>query len=190
MKNERKIIVFVAGALLLAAGLVLAGCSPAPGKTSTPSTAAGNVVVASDDGSVAISVPDGWNTDDTSLSSSAVIRVSNKLDSQYVTVVRRAKSDFANDFTLKNFMTDIKKDFELVLTDPVWGPVSSTTTGGCDTLSVKLNGTTAHGIDLTYWISVVEGKKNYYCISGWTPQSKANLNEQVIKDVIASFKER
>jgi DnaJ-class molecular chaperone len=196
INGKKTIIIFIASALLFSV-IILSGCSSAPGKSSAPSTAPtqsaapSTVLVTSEDKNISIDVPAGWNTNDMSLSpsGSAIIGVSNNQDYQYLIITRRAKSDFAANFNLNDYMADLKKDYDIELINPVWGQISSTTIGGCNALSVEVNGTTLHGKAEVYWISAIEGKNNYYCVSGWTPKSKSETNQQIIESVINSFKE-
>jgi hypothetical protein len=190
INGKKTTIIFIASVLLFSA-LILSGCSSVSGAAPTQSATPATVLVTSADKCISIDVPAGWNTNDMSLSpsGSAIIGVSNSQDYQYLIISRRAKSDFAANFNLNDYMKDLKKDYDIELVNPVWGQTSSTTIGGCNALSVEVNGTTLHGKAEVYWISAIEGKSNYYCVSGWTPKSKAETNQQIVESVINSFKE-
>ena len=85
-------------------------------------------------------------------------------------------------------MANVKKAYAFMDTNLVWGPVSSTTIGGNNALTVELHATYS-GKDLVYWISAIEGQNNYYCVSGWTTTSLAEQNKPGIENIINSFKE-
>jgi hypothetical protein len=147
-----------------------------------------SVLVKSADGSISVSVPKGWNTKDTKLNSSAAIAVSNIVDGQFAVVLKQPKSDFADNFTLDDYMAELQKIMSSKLANPVSGKISNVTINGYNTLTVDLSGT-LNKIDLSYWVYVIEGKSDYYQIIGWTGINLAKQNKPIIEKVMNSFQE-
>ncbi len=164
--------------------------TPAPTITSTTSQSSANVLVKSADGSVSLSVPSDWNTNDTSLFPGAIIGVANSTNDEYVIVTKRPKSDYGASSTINDYMTVVKGVFAAILTNPIWGQSSSVTIGGCKGLTTQVTGTrTRDNANLTFFINALESKNYYYNVCGWTITSAADANKPAIENIIKSFKE-
>ena len=164
--------------------------TPAPTITSTPSQSSANVIVKSPDGSVSLSVPSDWNTNDTSLFPGAIIGAANSTNDEYVIVTKRPKSDYGASSTINDYMTVVKSVFAAILTNPIWGQASSITIGGCKGLTTQVTGTrTRDNANLTFLINALESKNYYYNVCGWTITSAADANKPAIENIIKSFKE-
>jgi hypothetical protein len=196
----KKISVLLIGALIFSLALTFSGCSLVAGGISKATRAAAtgsspssgrpqeNVIVKSDDGSVSITVPEGWETNDADLSADACISVSNAADEQYVIVIEEARDDFADDFTADDYLAALQEKMTEKSANAAWSRISEVTIGGLDGLTVELSAT-VDGYDIVYWVYVVEGKDNFYQIAGWTAKNEAAANSSVINNVIASFEE-
>ena len=164
--------------------------TPAPTITSTTSQSSANVLVKSADGSVSLSVPSDWNTNDTSLFPGANIGVANSTNDEYVIVTKRPKSGYGASSTINDYMTDVKSVFAAILTNPIWGQTSSVTIGGCNGLTTQVTGTrTRDNANLTFFVNALESKNYYYNVCGWTITSAADANKPAIENIIKSFKE-
>jgi hypothetical protein len=138
---------------------------------------------------MSISVPTGWNTNNTSLWATAQIGVSNGTNYPYLVVIKKPKTNYAVGYTINDYMTGQHSVFALLLTDPVWGQNSSATIGGLSGLTAQLSGTgKASNDDLRYLISVLEDNNNFYEIVGWTTASTADTDMQIITNITNSFK--
>ena len=161
-----------------------------PTITSTTSQSSANVLVKSADGSVSLSVPSDWNTNDTSLFPGAIIGVANSTNDEYVIVTKRPKSDYGASSTINDYLTVVKSVFAAILTNPIWGQSSSVTIGGCKGLTTQVTGTrTRDNANLTFFINALESKNYYYNVCGWTITSAADANKPAIENIIKSFKE-
>lgn len=202
MKHERKTVPIIFAAMLFfAIILILSGCSsgksstvsPSPTSVTSPtaSPSSGNVLVTSNDGSISLSVPSGWNTNDTSLWPGAAIGVSNDANSQYVVVVEHPNSTLPTNYTLNQFLTYEKAAFDLIATNTVWGQTSNISIGGIKGITVELKGTGKKShTNFVYWISLLQGKNGFYNVTGWTVDNMAGTNKPIIQNVINSFKEK
>lgn len=201
-KQLRFIVYCLTIGLIAALIMVVAACSststptptststPMPTITSTPSQSSANVLVKSPDGSVSLSVPSDWNTNDTSLFPGAIIGVANSTNDEYVIVTKRPKSDYGASSTINDYMTVVKSVFAAILTNPIWGQASSVTIGGCKGLTTQVTGTrTRDNANLTFFINALESKNYYYNVCGWTITSAADANKPAIENIIKSFKE-
>ena len=45
------------------------------------------------------------------------------------------------------------------------------------------------GLRIAYWLTTIQGERNYYQIVMWTLASRADDNEPVFQAVVASFQE-
>jgi hypothetical protein len=156
---------------------------------STSSTTFPGVLAKSKDDSLSITVPVGWNTNDTSIWSSAVLGASDDAKFEYAIVIRHAKSEYASGVTVEQYMTSMKSSFNLVITDPVWSESSNTSINKLKGASIQLTGNSrSSGIKLAYWISVVADDSNFYEIVAYTHEDLVSSNQSTLKSIIASFK--
>jgi hypothetical protein len=139
---------------------------------------------------VSLSVPSGWNTNDTALYPGAIIGVANDAKSEYVVVTKKPKSEIGASSTVNDYMTVVKGVFNVILTNPVWGKTSDVKIGGCSGLSAQLNGTKkSDKSDVVYFVNALASKNYYYNVCGWTVSSMADANKSSIENIINSFKE-
>lgn len=160
--------------------------------TSSQSSAASSipegVLVKSADGSVSITVPDGWNTKDTSLNDLAVIGVSNQKSNQFLIIIREPKSDFAENFTINDYMDAVKNSMSSKFTNGTWGDISNVTIGGCNALATKASAT-YEKFNFVYWVNIVDGKDSFYQVLGYTLKSGEKTSEPVIQKIVNTFQE-
>ena len=184
MKNEGKIISVIFMIMLLSSIMLLfPSCSKssttAPSsttkststtsKTTTTSQLSSNVLVKTVDASVSVSVPSGWNTNDTALYPGAVIGVANDANSEYVIITKKPKSEVGPNSTVSDYMTVIKNVFTAILNNPVWGQTSNVTIGGCKGLSAQLTGTKkSDGSSMVYYVNALASDDYYYTVCGYT----------------------
>jgi hypothetical protein len=187
MKSEKKIVsIILAAVLLISIFTFFPGC----GKSSATSQLSNNVLVASADKSVSLSVPSGWNTNDTSLFPTAIIGVANTADGEYVVVTKRAKSEIGASSTVNDYMTVVKRVFATILANPVWGQTSSVTIGGCKGLAAQVSGTRkSDKSNVVFFVNALAGKNYYYNVCGYTVNNMTDANKANIGKIINSFKE-
>lgn len=156
-----------------------------PTVTSQP---ASSVLVKSKDGSVSVTVPTGWNTNDTTLWTSADIAVSNDNNGEYFLILKRPKSAYTAGLTIDQFVTGMKDVFNEILTNPVWSQTSSTTVKNLTGQSMNLTGTgVKSGTHFEYWINVVQDSNNFYELIGYSNIDKAQTNQATVEDILNSF---
>ena len=208
MKHAKKIIsVIFAIMFFFSIVLQLTGCGKSSSVTTTSSTAkttstttkttttttsqlSNNTLVKTTDGSISLSVPSGWNTNDTALYPGAVIGVANDANSEYIIITKKPKSDIGTNSSVDDYMKVVKSVFGSILSNPVWGQTSNVTIGGCKGLSAQLSGTKkSDGSSWVYFVNALASKDYYYNVCGYTTGSKADTNKTIIENIINSFKE-
>ena len=128
MKYERKIISGILTLVLLfTIMLQLAGCSKSStatlssttsktstiisssttSETSPTSQLSGDVLVTSADGNVSITVPSGWDTNDTQLYPGSVIGVADDADTEYLIITEKPKSSLKASDTINDYLNHI-----------------------------------------------------------------------------------
>ena len=212
MKHERIIISALFTVTLLSSIMIsLAGCSKSPTSTtsttiittsttsktsatsplSTTSQSSGSVLVTSADGNVSITVPSGWNTNDTQLYPGSVIGVADDTDNVYLIITEKPKTSLKASDTINDYLNIIKIAFGAAVTNPVWGQPSNVTIGGCKGLTVRLTGIRkSNNTDTVYFVNALESKNYFYNVCGYTLTSSENANKAAIEKIINSFKEK
>ena len=212
MKRERIIISALFTVTLLSSIMIsLAGCSKSPTSTtsttiittsttsktsatsplSTTSQSSGSVLVTSADGKVSITVPSGWNTNDTQLYPGSVIGVADDTDNVYLIITEKPKTSLKASDTINDYLNIIKIAFGAAVTNPVWGQPSNVTIGGCKGLTVRLTGIRkSNNTDTVYFVNALESKNYFYNVCGYTLTSSENANKATIEKIINSFKEK
>jgi hypothetical protein len=190
MKYDVKTVPTILAVVLLFSIMpILSGCGSKPSSSTTLSqtttTSQANILVS--DGLESVSVPNGWNTHDTSLYPTAVIGVSDNTDGLYLIVTKKPKSNFP---TINDYVNTVKDAFSLVVYNPVWGNSSSIKIGGDSGLALQLSGTKkSDNSAFIYYVNVLTGKDFYYTVCGYTPSAYASVNKPILEKVINSFKE-
>jgi hypothetical protein len=158
--------------------------------TSSTTPLSSTVLVKSADGTVSISVPSGWNINDTGLYPGAVIGVANEASSEYLIITKKPKSDVGANSTVNDYMDVVKSVFGAILTSPVWGQTSSVTIGGCQGLSAQLNGVkNSDHSNTVYFVNALASKNYYYNVCAYTTSALADANKTDLQNIIKSFKE-
>ena len=159
--------------------------------TSPTSQLSGNVIVTSADGNVSITVPSGWNTNDTQLYPGSIIGVADDADNEYLIITEKPKSSLKASDTINDYLNIIKTAFGTAVTNTVWGQPSNVTIGGCKGLSVRLTGIRkSNNTDTVYFVNALESKNYFYNVCGYTLKSSENANKATIEKIINSFKEK
>jgi hypothetical protein len=204
--------VILAFTLLFSVMLSLPGCSSGKSSTTTQSSASvqpsnqplntiqtssaasplsDKVLVKSTGGDVTISVPSGWNTNDTQLYPGSVIGVADDANNEYLIITQKPKLSLKAGDTISDYLNLVKTAFGSAVTNPVWGQASSVTIGGCKGLAVRLTGTRkSNGTDTFYFVNALESKNYFYNVCGYTLTSLENTNKNTLQNIISSFKEK
>ena len=213
MSYEKKVVSMVlALTLLFSIMLSLSGCSSGKSTTSTQSSAtvqpssqplntvqtsaaaspsSDKVLVKSTGGDVTISVPSGWNTNDTQLYPGSVIGVADDANNEYLIITQKPKLSLKAGDTINDYLNVVKTAFGSAVTNPVWGQASNVTIGGCKGLAVRLTGTRkSNGTDTVYFVNALESKNYFYNVCGYTLTSLENTNKTTLQTIISSFKEK
>jgi hypothetical protein len=203
MRIGKKIVpIVLVGVIGLTVIFTISGCGSKPTTAITASTSTSQITTTSkttsttashsnitgSDGSESVSVPNGWNTNDSTLYPGAVIGASDGADGLYVIVTKKPLSSYA---TIDDYLNKaVKEAFSLVVNNPVWGSTSNVKIGGDSGLTLQLTGTKkSDSSDFTYYINVLSGKEFYYTVCGYTPSAKASVNKTILQTIINSFKE-
>ena len=209
MRRDKKLISIVFSViLLLSIMLIFPGCSSnkstttvtssvtttvTSSNTSQPTTqSSGNTLWGSPDGIVFVSVPSGWNLNDTGIYPGAAIQVGDDANSEYLIVTEKSQSEIGSNATINDYLTTVKKVFATILSNPTWGNTSNITIGGCKGLALQVSGTrTRDNANLVFFINILTGNKQpfFYNLCSWTTSNKVDKNKANLEKMINSFQE-
>ena len=209
MRRDKKLISIVFSViLLLSIMLIFPGCSSnkstttvtssvtttvTSSNTSQPTTqSSGNTLWGSPDGIVFVSVPSGWNLNDTGIYPGAAIQVGDDANSEYLIVTEKLQSEIGSNATINDYLTTVKKVFATILSNPTWGNTSNITLGGCKGLALQVSGTrTRDNANLVFFINILTGNKQpyFYNVCSWTPSNMVDKNKANLEKMINSFQE-
>jgi hypothetical protein len=152
----------------------------------------GNATVFSNDGNTSISVPSGWNTNDTTIRKilpAAVIAASDTANHEYVAVVGEPKSYLSSNSTVNDFFAQIKTNSVAIVANGVWGTPSAFTVDGLKGLTVQFTGIyRLTQTNSTFFVNVLANNNYYYAVIAFTDTALVSTNEVTLQKVINSFK--
>jgi hypothetical protein len=143
-------------------------------------------VITASDGQSRVTIPAGWSSQE-DLHDEAEIQAANGRQEQYLIVLTENKSDFVD--------TDLARYAEIVSESLVETAgmneapeAKSATINGRPAIQYEISGT-VDNLKIVYWLTAVEGTKNYYQVLTWTLASKAEENAPILQQVVESFEE-
>ena len=140
-----------------------------------------NVTVFSNDGNASISVPSGWNTDDTTITKilpAAIIGASDIANQEYLAVVGEPKSYLGSNSTVNDFFTQIKTSSVTIVANGVWGTPSTVTINGLNGLTVQFTGIYRQNkTNSTFFVNVLANNNYYYAVLAFTNTTLVSTNE-------------
>lgn len=152
----------------------------------------GNVTVFSNDGNTSISVPSGWNKNDSTIKKifpAAVVAASDNANQEQVAVIGEPKSALGANSTLNVFFAQIKAVSVATIAGGVWGNPSSIKLGGLNGLSATATGVwRANKTDSTFFVTALENNNYYYAIIAFTSTSVLSANQATLHQIVDSFK--
>jgi len=210
MSHEKKgFLIIIAAVLLVLVILPLSGCSGDAGKSSSvnnPSSATvssvaksssvaplspsasqpSTVTLKNSSGSLSISAPSGWKSDQ--LWPDSEISISNT--GYYIVVLKKTKSDYAAGYTANDLLTSVPKDPYLnkTVNNMNLKPSSNITINGLSGVTAPMNAHWLNGGFRAYLISVVEDNDNFYEIIGWTSSDSSSMDLNYLQSVMNNFK--
>jgi hypothetical protein len=210
MSHEKKgFLIILAAVLLVLIVLPLSGCScdavksssvnnpssapvssvaksssvePLSTSASQPST----VTLKNSSGSLLISAPSGWKSDQ--LWPDSEISISTM--GYYIVVLKKTKSDYASGYTANDLLTSVPKDPYLnkAVNNMNLKPSSNITINGLSGVTALMNAHWLNGGFRAYLISVVEDNNNFYEIIGWTSSDSGSMDLNYLQSVMNNFK--
>jgi hypothetical protein len=143
-------------------------------------------VITATDGQSQLTVPGTWNTL-RDLNDKAELQTGNPVRDQYTIVLTESKADFSGidlDGYTELVLDGMRQNMEgASLSSP-----RELTIGGRPALQHEVRGT-VDKTNVVFWVTTVEGTKNYYQVLAWTLASKADDNRSLFEKVITSFRE-
>lgn len=142
-------------------------------------------VITAVDGQSRVTVPGGWREMD-DLHDEAELQVGSRVQNQYLIVLTEDKADLAMDLetyadlVLGGLAEDID---EARVSDP-----RVLTVSGRPAVQYEVRGT-IDGINVVYWLTGIEGTRNFFQVIAWTTQSKAEQNGPKLQTIVESFEE-
>jgi hypothetical protein len=209
MNHEKKgFLIILAAVLLVLIILPLSGCSGDAGKSSSvnnPSSAPvssvaksssfaplspsasqpSTVTLKNSSGSLSISAPYGWKSDQ--LWPDSEISISSM--GYYIVVLKKMKSDYAAGYTANDLLTSVPKDPYLnkAVNNMNLKPSSNITINGLSGVTAQMNAHWLNGGFLAYLISVVEDNNYFYEIIGWTSSDSGSMDLNYLQSVMNNF---
>jgi hypothetical protein len=200
MNHEKKgLLIILAAVLLVLFILPLSGCnnpSSAPVSSVTKSSSfaplspsasqPSTVILKNSTGSLSISAPSGWKSDqlwpDSEISISSI--------GYYIVVLKKTKSDYAAGYTANDLLTSVPQDPYLnkAVNNMNLKPASNITINGLSGVTAQMNAHWLNGGFLAYLISVVEDNNNFYEIIGWTSSDSGSMDLNYLQSVMNNFK--
>jgi hypothetical protein len=210
MSHENKGLLFILAAVLLGSVMLpLSGCSGDAGKSSSvnnPSSAPvssvaksssvaplspsasqpSTVTLKNSNGSLSISAPSGWKSDQ--LWPDSEISISTM--GYYIVVLKKTKSDYAAGSTANDLLTSVPKDPYLnkAVNNMNLKASSNITINGLSGVTAQMSAHWLNGGFRAYLISVVEDNNNFYEIIGWTSSDSASMDLDYLQNVMNNFK--
>ena len=181
----------LASILLFSTIFILSGCSSnnSTSTTAQPGEKSGYVTVTNFGGSVSISVPSDWNTNDRIFFPGSIIAVGDAANHEYVTVSAEAKTTLGANSTVNDYLAQIKTAFASILPDGVWGNSSRVTIGGLKGLAAQVTGTSeSSNANTTCFVYALAIDDYYFNIVGVTNTSLVNANKATLQKIIHSFR--
>lgn len=143
-------------------------------------------VVTSSDGVAQIAIPADWS-ELPDLNTVATLQVGNRAHSQYLIVIPDSKIDVKMDLAAyaERRLAKIKSNVQNVTM------ISSraVTIAGRPGLQYEFQATSKSQVNVTYFLTCLDGELNYYQILGWTTRSKADQNRSILLDATSHFQE-
>jgi hypothetical protein len=138
------------------------------------------------DGSCQITVPGLWSQV-TDLNEESILQASYPLQEMYVMVFKEGRSDFADDFTIDDYVELLQKDAPTRIPDAQFTPATSSTINALDAREFEMSGT-ADKVKAKFIYAVVASKDNFYQVISWTLPSQYTTNKTELLSVLHSFK--
>lgn len=163
-----------------------ASTEPSASPTASQKPAADGKELKSKDESVQITVPKDWKEND-SLNAQAILGAANLVKEKYVIAVPFAKSEFADDTTLDDFMTVANQNIEMTAENT---KISETKDIQIDGIPAKQAVISAEitGIKVRYLITYLEKGNRFYQLAAWTLDERYDEYEEEFTNVINSFR--
>ena len=141
--------------------------------------------IKSKDGKYEITVP-GDMSEAPNLNKDAQLTASNRLKDLYLFVLTNKKSDYADGQTLDENTDALRKEGLKALTDADSTTPDKIKIDGNDARRYRLTGK-RDGLNLAYFVTVVETADHFHHIWTWTEGSKAAENGPVLNRIADSF---
>jgi len=139
-------------------------------------------------GSVSVVRPSYW-IEINALNDDAIIQIANPFSEAYFIVIAEPKSDFPENYTLKQYSEltrSIIEESTKNYTDQYDDSLVSI--NGMDTIKYVIDAN-VDGIDIQYWHISVASKKNFYQLIPWSLPKKIPDNKDNFLKVVKSFRE-
>lgn len=144
-------------------------------------------VVTASDGQSRMTVPGSWQ-EMPDLNDEAEIEVGNLFREQYAIVLTESKEDFSDAVDLDRFSQLVTQNLRDGLADASVTAPRPLTVRGRPAVQRVIRGSKDE-LRVVYWLTAVEGQRNYFQVLMWTLGSRADANEPVYQAVVNNFQE-
>jgi hypothetical protein len=165
---------------------VNAGGGGAPSSAQGGTAVGETKVVTSRDQKSQLTVPVAWQDVPASFKNEvAEIQLGDLVREQYIMVITDSVGDFID---FGGFLDATRENARAMVTGADIGEQHTLTVGGLNAVQYEVGGT-VEGIKVVFWFTMVEGKRGFYQVLGWTLPSRRTDAEPIIKKAIESFRE-
>jgi hypothetical protein len=140
----------------------------------------------SDDGSIQVTAPGTWKQIP-DLNDQADLQVGYARQEQYLIVLTENQVDLV-DIDLEAYSDMVLEQMPSVIESSETSAARIMQINGRPAIQYEISGT-VDNIKVVYWLTSVEGEKNFHQILAWTLDSKAETNRPIMLKVIESFAE-
>jgi uncharacterized membrane protein YhaH (DUF805 family) len=148
--------------------------------------AARPIVMVATDGQSQVSVPSTWRSMP-ELHDKAELRAGDASQAQYLIVLTEAKTELPGT-SLDAYAQLVIDRMAGNLDQPTVSAPRSLTIHGKAAVQHELRGSTDR-VEVVFWVTCVEGTRNYYRVLAWTPSSLAGDNRRALHAAVEGFRE-
>ncbi|WP_223068227.1 DcrB-related protein [Paenibacillus caui] len=138
------------------------------------------------DGSLRLTVPDGWEKDDT-LNRAAALAVSDRSREKYALIIPVSRNALSKGAALESFKKRFIADTKVALHNFRIVESKDISIGGFPAQTVEFYGT-ARNVNLHYLAAIMEKDRHFYQIITWSTESRFSDYKDEFLNVVQSFK--
>ncbi|MDF1823252.1 MAG: hypothetical protein P1U68_01345 [Verrucomicrobiales bacterium] len=141
----------------------------------------------SEDGLVEIMAPGSWSVRNLE-NEVASLQIGNLIGSQFLIVISEEKSEFVDEFSIRDYAGTINEQMKEVLVDAIETELLSLEVGGLTALQNELEGN-IDGTGIAYLNTFIEGKDHFHQVLTWTLRETKLTHFPLFRKTVMTFQE-